>query len=763
MGNVKFILLGCMIILLLSVGVIKADAYQGLDIRCPAKIVKNGKGGIDITKDSFSRALYLYSRLDDNVKSCQKRENIFEFDAGSENFNFLPVVAKADINAGQINNISKKINFLDVFFVTKADLDNSNVHLKNNGSKTNEEYIIALNDFEKWFVWHSALLDKGRVFIPIYGFLSIPQDDIEAANFYDSWETDRNVWIQKTEQYHHYDFYKILDFQRDINGNGYYLLGEDTIRFRYDSKHKRESGVIGWVEEKFIVLWRSRLYYHPKVRAEYFNAGERNEPITNVFNRSGEINKFYVGANKPYHEFRGLLSNNDIETLDKYYDNFGFPQLYPPGRTEGYTAKVCILGAFSTRILKLVVDAAKNSINAFFLLDGSDSMKPFRDFALYFCRAVKSLPPINFNQYIFYGFVDDKRSKDKIKFEEIENLQSYQFSKERKDNDYKEALVEALNRTIDEIYKLKKQKFINDKQVKCLFIISDAGANDETREAINEITQRIENLHIPLVMFVIPERSRARRDDNISGMTDTPESAYESLEDLISNLSQKNPYVYKKEIFPVDSQTSNFEKKNVELVQRLEKSLNNLLKGKFTSNTDKKLFPNFIPKPLMASIQKWSNNGEKQGIHINNHTIKYISEVDNRNKWEKRIAISKYVLNSYRDAVVSRSPKVDLYDFKKLILINSLVSVKSLDKALAKYEKIKNMLQEECGTSEPEILFYEAIMEGEGDLTSISWTKEFDLSEIEKYFEERNFYLNTVTRNDRQEYIYFLESELFEK
>ncbi|MCP4345371.1 MAG: hypothetical protein GY795_07575 [Desulfobacterales bacterium] len=358
------------------------EESKRINIKCPSDI--SGKKNIQIKKNSIIGSLNLYASIDDNFKKYRKAEGDYSF-VFSNDFtkgDILIARAKAPFDKGMLITLKPQtdIDFLDVFLISKISQNNEELIIQ---KKDGTEYTIGLGEFEKAFIWYSDLLDKDRAYIPVYGFLSIPANYNKPSNIYIKWNNNyNNIWKSYAQSLTHCDFYKVLDYQ-----NGYYLLGEDREIF-YHEGEKGECGIVGWVEEKYVVLWRSRLYYHStesfknkNEEVKYFNVEEDGSPGSE-FDKSDKINQFYITQSYPNKQrLKDLVKRDTFNNLEKFYLNFGFPEIYPPYTTgKGDYANVLILGAFTNKVVKEIVKAVKANINAFFLVDVSESMKPFKEF-----------------------------------------------------------------------------------------------------------------------------------------------------------------------------------------------------------------------------------------------------------------------------------------------------------------------------------------------------------------------------------------------
>jgi len=341
--------------------------YAGIDftegnrinIRCFAKI--NEKNGlVSLKRDSLSESLLVYDEFYSKLKNSKKGTDNLFFTEKPENidrFHFI-VYAKTKFNEGEIYSLKPqmKINFLDVFYLKELNYSKNFVKLFK--KQTKKDITLNIRDFENSFIWYSDLLDKDRVYIPIYGFMSIPSTSKALPSVYNSWKKEKKIWKKASDI--EFGFYKILDYEK-----GFFLVAE--LRKYYDYKGKKQNyGIIGWIESKYIVLWRSRLYYHPVKYVDYYI--ERNDQIVK-FDKSEEINKFYLMQAYPRREeFEDYLGNDYFENIDSYYKHFGHIELNPPIENKHNLTKICVIGSFSR---KLTTKTIKN-LKSYFLHDDSN-------------------------------------------------------------------------------------------------------------------------------------------------------------------------------------------------------------------------------------------------------------------------------------------------------------------------------------------------------------------------------------------------------
>ena len=717
-----------------------------IDIKCPSRIEDDKRS--EIIKGGLIAAFNLYDRIDPKLNKSNAGEGKYVFEKDTTEGYYFIAYAKTTFARGVLSSLhpQKKIRFLDVFFVIEIDIGKSAVRMLRRQDRL--EFTIGMSDFDKAFIWYSDLLDKSRAYIPIYGFLSIPAKEKKPPVIFDGWGHDKRPWIHLSQGLKHFDFYKVLDYQ-----DGYFLLAEDRY-FRYIGE-KAEYGIIGWVEEKYVVLWKSRLYYHPLRNVKYYNSpGEE-------FTRTDEVNKFYLNQTYPGREELARKIPIYIEHIDNYYKNFGFPELYQTDRAEENYTKVCILGAFTTKIVKALIDAIKGSINTFFLMDISTSMEPFKDFVMSFTEGVRNMGGSGFdlNESAIFTYWDSNNGKG-INFQRISDEDDIQFGKEFNDIDYKEPLFKGLEKTLAEIQKLQTQKIIDPIEYKLLFIMTDAGANDKNIESMSRVTKLIGNKELDVfVFFIVPDQSGAQQYD---GMIDTPEDAYEDLISTASQLRIADERHYK--FLEVSSQDVRFPEKRREsfdaacrkILSEIEAELKVVFENPDQVN---QILPilSFIPIQLLKTIGNWTTTGDHD-IQINNHIVKFIKNVENKNIWQERVAIPADIIDTYVRA--RDESNITLLDLKKMFIINSLVSVTSIKKCRELYDQLKEII--DIQTSENlEDLFYKAIT-GRPSPPDRRWNYSLSRDQLRAHLKDRIFYLNSAEQTTRSRFVYLNKNEFFE-
>jgi hypothetical protein len=510
MPLIKNTLVGlCLVVLIAGQSPAKAaapdfNADRRVNIKCPSSIDKDRVGQFEL--DGFKQTIRrLYHEHDGNLsRAAKESKDGYAFSANPKKGAFFVCHAKAALPAGRLPSLAPqdKIAFQEVFFVTDIDWKNHQVQLvRQRGRK---KFSLGVNDFEKGFIWYNALLDKEKAYIPVYGFLSLPGDARAFPTLWNSWEADRQDMATPRESLIDCDFYKILDFRGD-----YYLLGQDFNELDYRG-NVEDYGIIGWVEKKYITLWRSRLYYNPQQRVSFYNDA-RTE----------------------------IVEKLDQESLHRFYTHFGFPQLGSPeyfNKERGRT-RVFIPGAFTPRRMCLLARSMKKNLNTFFLLDVSKSMRPFADYVMSFNTAVRDMKHegIGLRVNRTFAYWDSAESDEDLladpNFIRIKRPEQIKFHNEGGDRNYTEPLMRALIKVLNEIETLQAEKTILPLHQKLLFIITDAGPNDLTDEVLAETFQRAKALNLS-IYFIYPKESGIRPGS--PSLVDTPAGAYADLKALMA-------------------------------------------------------------------------------------------------------------------------------------------------------------------------------------------------------------------------------------
>jgi len=741
------------------------NADRRINIRCPVTIENENSIETDGLMTTLKR---LYHELDDNLKASYREAE----DKYGEGYNFsnnpnegifFIAHAKASFPAGRLDSLKPvmKIRFQEVFFITRIDWKKQELEITR--QRDRKKFAISVADFEKGFIWYNSLLDKQRAYIPVYGFLSLPGEADKFPTLWNSWEKDKKDTATPPESLVDYDFYKILDYN-----NGYYLLAKDFYEFDYRNNIE-DFGIVGWVEEKYITLWRSRLYYHPAKHVEFYN--DREGKI--VSPETDEINKFYVDHSYLKERlFSDIVEKLDQESLHRFYNHFGFPQLGDPEYTnEGTTAEIFIPGAFTPRLMRLLNKSMKRNLNTFFLLDVSESMRPFVDYIKSFNRAVSNMDKdgIALRMNRIYAYRDMSGSDLDIEkdpgFERAKRAEDLVFAHKSGDKNYNEPFMRSFEKVLDEIEKLQKQNLILPLHEKLLFIITDAGPNDFTEESFNKTLAKAKGLNLK-IYFIYPDGSGVKKGN--PSLSDSPEIAYKDLTTLISKYESDNPgegaITFRKFKFDTGNllvekgREKDFSAQHAKLLNAIQTYMDHLFTGSMSGELPKDVVLFFSDERLLTEMRKWSD----RRIQILNHVVKYIKSVNDPAQWEERIAIPAKPVESFLREIRSQND-VSLSDLKKLVIINSLVSVDDIDKCRKLYDHIKPLIEMRTSQSADDV-FYKALIRRDPK-EGTTWNKDLgeDSGPLAGYLSEREFHLNSFNQAVQRKFMYIRVNELYSR
>ncbi len=737
------------------------NADRRVNLKCPSSIDKDRVGQFEL--DGFKQTLRrLYHGLDTNLSSAAKENSAgYTFSSNPNKGSFFVCHAKASFPVGHLQSLTpqEKISFQEVFFVTDIDWEKHEVQIVQQRGR--KKFKIGVSDFEKGFLWYNALLDKEKAYIPVYGFLSLPGEASSFPTIWTSWEEGRQDMATPPESLIDYDFYKILDFRGD-----YYLLGQDFNELDYRG-NVEDYGIIGWVEKKYITLWRSRLYYHPRQRVPFFDNATAEEPST----QTDEINRFYVDhAYMQERLFRDIVEKLDQESLHRFYTHFGFPQLGNPeyfndtGRT-----RVFIPGAFTPRLMRLLARSMKKNLNTFFLLDVSQSMRPFADYVKSFNVAVRDMKHegigLRVNRTFAYWDSDnsDEDPQAEPNFVRVKRPEQIIFPRESKDRNYAEPLMRALVKVLDEIQMLQDDKTILPLHQKLLFIITDAGPNDLNEAVLAETIQKAKTLNLS-IYFIYPRETGVRQAS--PNLEDTPTDTYNDLKVLMSRYTDSS----------ADGQAINvrqfqFERKVLQSQQERKKyfaaqqrrllgGVKDYIDHVFSSSPNTEISRDvvlfFSDDQLLTEMRKWSD----RKIQVLNHVTKYIEDFKSPAVWEERIAIPAKPIEAYLRAARIQDD-VSLSDLKKLVIINSLVSVDDIETCRKLYDHIKPLIERKM-LKTADAVFYEALT-NKGIGKNVQWNSALGETRgpLTEYLSGRGFHLNSFNQAIQRKFMYLKVEDLY--
>jgi hypothetical protein len=164
----------------------------------------------------------------------------------------------------------------------------------------------------------------------------------------------------------------------------------------------------------------------------------------------------------------------------------------------------------------------------------------------------------------------------------------------------------------------------------------------------------------------------------------------------------------------------------------------------------------FSDERLLTEMRKWSD----RRIQVLNHVKKYIKSIDDVSQWEERIAIPAKPVESFLREIRSQND-VSLSDLKKLIIINSLVSVDDIDKCRKLYDHIKPLIEMKTSQSADDVFYRALIRRDPGEGTT--WNKALgeDSGPLAGYLSEREFHLNSFNQAVQRKFMYIKVDELY--
>jgi hypothetical protein len=743
------------------------NADRRVNLKCPSTVNRDFEGQFE--PDGFKHTIRrLYHDLDDNLRGSadtpgsadQTRSYTFSDDPNQGRFFVCHV--KADFPAEALISLQphQALTFQEVFYLVGIDWQTNRIRLRRQRDRL--DVTLSVADFETAFIWYNALLDKQRAFMPIYGFFSLPGDADDFPTIWNSWQGHRTDTATPPESLVDYDFYKVLDYRE-----GYYLLGKDFNELDYRNNIE-DYGIIGWVEKKYITLWRSRLYYHPLREVPFFDDRESTTPAA----ETDEINRFYVHhayLQEPL--FNDIVEKIDRQSLHQFYDHFGFPRLAYPETSGGEQwAEVFIPGAFTPKLMRLLSRSLKANLNVFFLLDVSESMRPFADYIRSFNRAVAAMDAKGFGLRVnrTYTYKDTRQSdRDpdaEVPVTRVRELGDLGFAFHSGDWNYVEPLARAMSRTFSEIDDLQQQAVILPLQQKLLFVMTDAGPNDLTDERFKQLLHRARSLNVR-VYFVHPSHSGVRTPS--SRLDDTPQSAFEDLEAFIARCESANDastgIVFRRFSFNAESLASaadreaDFQAQQEKLLENIDAYLSHVFGTNAGKEMPKDVILYFSDENLLSQMRNWST----RRIQVLNHVAKVIRGLEQDNHWEARIAVPAKPVETYLRAARTQDD-VSLLDLKKLVIINSLVSVDDISQCRRLYDHLKPLIEKKTSRSADDVFYHALTGETPGG-QSVQWNRELGDHEgpLRTYLAQRSFHLNAFNQAVQRQFMYLRINELY--
>jgi hypothetical protein len=743
------------------------NADRRVNVKCPASIDHAWDGQFEVDGIMFT-IRRLYHELEKNLWAAERKGVEgkygpgYAFSSDPNNGIFFVCHAKAFFPQGDLISLypPSKIDFQEVFFITEVDWDQQRLLIVRQRDK--EKFSINVSDFEKSFLWYNALLDKHRAFIPVYGFLSLPGEADAFPTIWNSYEPHKADTATPPESLVDYDFYKILDYR-----NGFYLLAQDYNEFDYRDNIE-DFGLIGWVEKKYITLWRSRLYYHPLKKAAFYD----DRDVRQESRESEEINRFYVDhVYLKERLFRDIVEKLDQESLHKFYAHFGFPQLsHPEVVSDDTSTKVFIPGAFTPRLMRLLANSIKRNLNTFFLLDVSESMKPFADYVKSFNKSVQKMRQegIGLRMNRVFAYRDfagsDRNMLLDPNFFRVKRTENLKFTERSRDNNYAEPLMRSLHKVLDEIESLQNDRQILPLHEKLLFVITDAGPNDLTDETFNTALRRASDLNLR-VYFIYPSDHGIRSAGR--GLDDSPSEAYHRLKELIDRFEASRTegkdiifrgFEFEAQKLKSETQRqADFSKQHKKLLDGIKAYVDHVFQKEAGGTLPKDVILYFSDQELLTEMRRWTD----RKIQVLNHVSKYIKGADKTDVWEERLAIPAKPVESFIRAIRTQDD-VSLSDLKKLIIINSLVSVDDIQRCRKLYDHIKPLIEKRTFKS-ADAVFYQALTNNEPS-PDIRWNRALgeDQGPLAEYLSKRGFHLNSFNQAVQRKFMYIKVGELYD-
>jgi len=165
----------------------------------------------------------------------------------------------------------------------------------------------------------------------------------------------------------------------------------------------------------------------------------------------------------------------------------------------------------------------------------------------------------------------------------------------------------------------------------------------------------------------------------------------------------------------------------------------------------------FSDEQLLTEMRRWSD----RKIQVLNHVVKFIRDTDDENLWEERIAIPAKPVEAYLRAVRTQDD-VSLSDLKKLVIINSLVSVDDIATCRKLYDSIKPLIEKRMFKT-ADAVFYKALTNKAAGPTT-RWNRALGENQgpLTQFLAERGFHLNAFHQAVQRKFMYLRVDELYD-
>ena len=249
-------------------------------------------------------------------------------------------------------------------------------------------------------------------------------------------------------------------------------------------------------------------------------------------------------------------------------------------------------------------------------------------------------------------------------------------------------------------------------------------------------------------------------------MDDTPADAHKGLADLIAlyeSAGRQSRFAGVRKFKFTDSvlqspqeRQKDFGEQQQRLLSGIRDYIDLVFGGGRAGEIPKDVILYFSDERLLTEMQKWSD----RKIQVLNHVVKYIQDHQATDTWDERIAIPAKPVEAYLRAIRTQDD-VSLADLKKLVIINSLVSVDDIETSRKLYDQIKPLIERKTFKS-ADAVFYKALTNQEpGRETKWNSALGEDRGPLTRYLSERGFHLNSFHQAVQRKFMYLRVDELY--
>jgi hypothetical protein len=274
------------------------------------------------------------------------------------------------------------------------------------------------------------------------------------------------------------------------------------------------------------------------------------------------------------------------------------------------------------------------------------------------------------------------------------------------------------------------------------------------------ILDKARELHLNLY-FVHPEEAGVKVGKTY--MEDSPDKAYRSLLDLVElvnadtgGASVRRFSFQHPDLRNPEQRRQHFTAQQKKLLQGVQAFIDQVVGRGSVAQIPKDVVLYFSDAQLLAEMRRWSD----RKIQILNHVVKYIDGVQEKARWEERIAIPAKPVETYLRAARTQDD-VSLADLKKLVIINSLVSVDDIESCRRLYDQIKPLIERKIFRS-ADAVFYQALTHREPG-NDIRWNRALGDSggNLPGYLADRSFHLNSFNQAVQRKFMFLKVDELY--